>query len=396
MNRRLKSTRREFLQSGAMLIASASVLKAQAASQRVSTLAGTGVLGAAKEGDIASQTQLNNPFGLVIGPDGALYWAEFGSHRILRLDLSSKKVSVIAGNGTKGYSGDGGPAVMAQLNTPHEVRFDSKGNIFIAERDNHVVRFVDMKTHQISTAAGTNVAGFSGDGGPANKAQLNQPHSIALDRSDNVYICDIVNNRVRRIDAKTGAISTFAGTGARTPAPEEGALADTPLPGPRSIDVAPDGKMYLVLREGNKLFVIDTSSGRLRHLAGTVFQYLPRLSVGSRAEVRRVLGGDGEGCHDYLLLTVGCGRERMRRARARKVADVAPSARSSAGVTAVSISSTGNPPTWASGTGVTGRSRWCSRRPGGAPRVPVPARRGGRGGRRRSRRRPACLLPAGS
>jgi DNA-binding beta-propeller fold protein YncE len=158
---------------------------------------------------------------------------------------------------------------MAQLNTPHEVRFDSKGNIFIAERDNHVVRFVDMKTRVISTAAGTNVAGFSGDGGPANKAQLNQPHSIALDRSDNVYICDIVNNRIRRIDARTGMISTFAGTGARTPAPEEGGLADTSLPGPRSIDVAPDGQMYLVLREGNKLFVIDTASGRLKHLAGT-------------------------------------------------------------------------------------------------------------------------------
>ena len=176
---------------------------------------------------------------------------------------------MVAGTGTKGYAGDGGPATRAQMNTPHEVRFDSKGNIFIAERDNHVVRFVDMKTGTISTAAGTNVAGFSGDGGPANKAQLNQPHSIALDRADNVFICDIVNNRVRRIDAKTGTISTFAGTGARTPTPEEGALADTTVTGPRSIDVAPNGNMYLVLREGNKIFVIDPVAGRLKHLAGT-------------------------------------------------------------------------------------------------------------------------------
>jgi len=262
-------TRREFLQSSAMLIASASALQSQGAPQRISTIAGTGMAGTAAEGDIADRTQLNNPFGLVIGPDGALYWAEFGSHRILRLDLSSRKISVIAGTGTKGYSGDGGAATKAQLNTPHEVRFDSKGNIYIAERDNHVVRFVDMKTQMISTAAGTNVAGFSGDGGPANKAQLNQPHSIALDRSDNVFICDIVNNRVRRIDAKTGSISTFAGTGARTPTPEEGPLTDTSVTGPRSIDVAPDGKMYLVLREGNKIFVIDPVQGRLKHLAGT-------------------------------------------------------------------------------------------------------------------------------
>jgi len=155
------------------------------------------------------------------------------------------------------------------MNTPHEVRFDSKGNMFVAERDNHVVRFIDMSTKVISTAAGTNVAGFSGDGGPANKAQLNQPHSIALDKSDNVFICDIVNNRVRRIDPRTGMISTFAGNGARTPTPEEGALADTSVTGPRSIDIAPDGKMYLVLREGNKIFVIDPAQGRLRHIAGT-------------------------------------------------------------------------------------------------------------------------------
>jgi DNA-binding beta-propeller fold protein YncE len=269
MSRWRNPTRREFLQSGALLVTATSAFGGQGATPRIRTIAGTGMMGTAADGDLADRATLNNPFGLVIGPDGALYWAEYGSHRILRLDLTSMKIAVIAGTGTRGYSGDGGPAKNAQLNTPHEVRFDSKGNIYIAERDNHVVRFVDMKTLIISTAAGTNMAGFSGDGGPANKAQLNQPHSIALDRLDNVFICDIVNNRIRRIDPKTGTISTYAGTGARTPAPEEGGLADTSLPGPRSIDVALDGRMYLVLREGNKLFVIDPTSGKLKHLAGT-------------------------------------------------------------------------------------------------------------------------------
>jgi len=269
MSRWRNPTRRQFLQSGALLITATSAFGLQGTPQRIRTIAGTGMMGTAADGDLADRAMLNNPFGLVIGPDGALYWAEFGSHRILRLDRTSMKITVIAGTGARGYSGDGGQANKAQLNTPHEVRFDSKGNIYIAERDNHVVRFVDMKTRVISTAAGTNMAGFSGDGGPANKAQLNQPHSIALDRSDNVYICDIVNNRIRRIDPKTGIISTYAGTGARTPAPEEVGLADTSLPGPRSIDVAPDGRMYLVLREGNKLFVIDPAAGRLKHLAGT-------------------------------------------------------------------------------------------------------------------------------
>jgi len=269
MSRRRNPTRREFLQTSALLVSAATAYGWQGAPQRIRTIAGIGMMGMAADGASAETSPINNPFGLVIGPDGALYWAEFGSHRILRLDLASRRIFVVAGNGTRGYSGDGGPADKAQMNTPHEVRFDSKGNIYVAERDNHVVRHVDMKTRIISTAAGTNVAGFSGDEGPASKAQLNQPHSIALDRQDNVFICDIVNNRIRRIDPKSATISTYAGTGARTPAPEEGALADTSLPGPRSIDVAPDGKLYLVLREGNKLFVIDPSAGRLKHLAGT-------------------------------------------------------------------------------------------------------------------------------
>jgi sugar lactone lactonase YvrE len=269
MGRWSNPTRREFLEASALLVASAAAARGQGNPQRISTLAGTGMMGTAADGDVADRTQINNPFGLTIGPDGGLYWAEFGSHRILKLDLNTRKISVIAGTGMRGYSGDGGPATKAQMNTPHEVRFDSVGNIYVAERDNHVVRFIDVATKIISTAAGTNVAGFSGDGGPANKAQLNQPHSIALDKSDNVFICDIVNNRVRRIDPRTGVISTFAGTGARTPTPEEAPLADTSVTGPRSIDIAPDGKMYLVLREGNKIFVIDPAQGRLRHLAGT-------------------------------------------------------------------------------------------------------------------------------
>src|SRR6185369_10878566 len=126
-----------------------------------------------------------------------------------------------------------------------------------------------MKSGMISTAAGTGVSGFSGDGGPANQAQLAQPHSIALDKADNVYICDIVNNRVRKIDAKSGMISTFAGTGEAAATPDEASLDGTPTRGPRSIDSSPDGTMYLILREGNKVFMVDPSQRRLKRIAGT-------------------------------------------------------------------------------------------------------------------------------
>src|SRR5881394_1979628 len=202
-------TRREFIRLGAA--AMAAPLFPQT-TPRISTIVGTGMAGMAADGEAADRAAINNPFGLVIGPDGALYWADFGSNRVLRLDLRRKTVSVIAGTGMKGHSGDGGPAKAAQLSAPHEVRFDSKGNINIAERDSHVVRYIDMRSGLISTAAGTGVSGYSGDGGPADKAQLAQPHSIALDKADNVYICDIMNHRVRRIDARTRIITTFAGT----------------------------------------------------------------------------------------------------------------------------------------------------------------------------------------
>jgi len=246
----------------------APAFRSQATAARITTIAGTGLVGTAMDGASATSA-INNPFGLVIGPDGALYWADFGSNRVLRLDLDTKRITVIAGKGTKGHSGDGAPAKTAELSAPHEVRFDSKGNIFVAERDSHVVRYIDMQSGLISTAAGTGVSGYSGDGGPASQAQLAQPHSIALDRADNVYICDIMNNRVRRIDSKTGTITTFAGTGEASPTPDDAPLNGTPVRGPRSIDIAPDGTMYLILREGNKVFTVDPSKGRLKRIAGT-------------------------------------------------------------------------------------------------------------------------------
>jgi hypothetical protein len=260
-------SRRDFLKSGAALVAVPALR--QPALSRIRTIAGTGTAGAATDGASADTAPVNNPYGVVIGPDGALYWADFGSNRVLRLDLKNRRITVIAGNGTKGYSGDGELAPAAQLSAPHEVRFDSKGNILVAERDSHVVRHVDMKTRIITTVAGTGVAGYSGDGGPAKAAQLNQPHSIVLDGADNVLICDINNHRVRRIDARSGVISTFAGTGENAPSPDQGGMLTSPLAAPRSIEIAPDGTMYLILRAGNKVLALEPARGQMRRIAGT-------------------------------------------------------------------------------------------------------------------------------
>ncbi|MBZ5577218.1 MAG: hypothetical protein LAP40_11720 [Acidobacteriia bacterium] len=237
-------------------------LAAGAPFSTVTTLAGNGTPG-------YSDAQVNNPYGMTIGPDGALYFCEVDNHRIRRLDLRTHQLTLIAGNGQRGYRGDGGPAVDASLNAPHELLFDAKGDLYIAERDNHVIRKVDMKTGVISTVAGTGVAGFSGDGGPATKAQLRQPHSIVLDRDGSLLICDIGNHRIRRLHLDTGIIETYAGTGETKPTPDGAPVKGTPLTGPRTMALAANGDLYLALREGDVLYRLDARTQTWHRLAGT-------------------------------------------------------------------------------------------------------------------------------
>jgi streptogramin lyase len=211
---------------------------------------------------------VGQPFGVEIGPDGALYICEVQNHRVLRLDLKSRELTTVAGNGTKGYSGDDGPATKAQLNEPYEVRFDRGGNMLFVEMKNYVVRKVDRQTGKISTVAGTGEMGFGGDGGPAAKAQLNIPHSIALDKDDNIYIADIGNHRIRRVDAKTGIISTIAGNGEKKPPVHGRSAAGKPMIGPRALFID-GGTLWIALREGHSVWRVDLTSGLVSHVAGT-------------------------------------------------------------------------------------------------------------------------------
>jgi streptogramin lyase len=244
------------------LIGFAVVVAAQAAGARVSTLIGTGAGG-------YSDTQVNNPYGLVVGPDGALYFCDLDNQRIRRLDLTTRQLTTIAGSGDRGYRGDGGPAIAAALNMPHELRFDRRGDLYIAERDSHVVRKVDRATGIITTVAGTGIAGFSGDGGPGANAQLRQPHSIVFDRDGTLLICDIGNHRIRRLHLDTGVIETYAGTGEAAATSDGAPVRGTPLKGPRTMALARNGDLYLALREGNAIYRIDAASQTLHHVAGT-------------------------------------------------------------------------------------------------------------------------------
>jgi streptogramin lyase len=234
----------------------------------VETVAGTGEKGYSGDGGPAIRAQINNPYGLVIGPDRGLYFCDIDNHVIRRI-ADDGTITTIAGSGKAGYSGDGGAATDALLNQPYEIRFDGDGNIFFVEMPNHLVRKVDLESGLISTIAGTGKAGFSGDGGPAIHATFHRPHSIQFDTWGNLLICDIGNHRIRRVGKSNGMVETLSGTGETKATPEGAPLFQTPLNGPRALDVAPDGDLWLALREGNAVYRIDMKKGRFHHVAGS-------------------------------------------------------------------------------------------------------------------------------
>jgi len=236
----------------------------------IATAVGTGEKGFAGDGGPAQAALLNGPFDVAFDAAGNLYFSDTFNCRIRRVDARSGTISTIAGNGDKGYAGDGGPATAAALNEPYGIVLDRAGNIFVADRLNRRVRRIDAATGIITTTAGTGEAAYGGDGGPATQAGLAEPNGLAFDAAErHLYITDVADNRVRVIDLATGTIATFAGTGAAEHSGDGGKATAAGTFGARAVKVGADGTVYILERQGSSLRAVDPATGIITTIAGT-------------------------------------------------------------------------------------------------------------------------------
>jgi hypothetical protein len=239
-----------------------------AATGLISTVAGTGTAGFAGDGGPATAAQLNTPADVKLDGAGNFYIADSANHAIRYVNAATGTIYTVAGIGGKsGYTGDGGLATAARLSYPSAVAFDGDHTLYISDTGNNAIRKVDLTTGLIATAAGTGVAGFSGDGGPAIAGQLNSPWGIALASDGSLYIADLSNNRVRRVSA-AGVLSTVAGTGTRGYGGDGGPATAAKLNVPAGVAVDVAGNLY-VADSGNQL-VRKIVAGTISTMAGAL------------------------------------------------------------------------------------------------------------------------------
>src|SRR5947209_388511 len=236
----------------------------------ITTAVGTGEKGFAGDGGPATAALLNGPFDVAFDATGNLYFSDTFNHRIRRVDANTGVIVTVAGNGEAGYSGDGGPAIRAALNEPYGIVLDRAGNIFVADRLNRRVRRVDAASGVITTAAGTGEAAYGGDGGAAARAGLAEPNGLAFDAAErHLYITDVADNRVRVIDLASGTIATFAGTGAAEHSGDGGRAIAAGTFGARAVKVGRDGTVYILERQGSSLRAVDPKTRIITTIAGT-------------------------------------------------------------------------------------------------------------------------------
>ncbi|MEW6556281.1 MAG: carboxypeptidase regulatory-like domain-containing protein [Elusimicrobiota bacterium] len=231
----------------------------------INTVAGTGVSGFSGDGGAATSAQVAMPRGINMDTSGNIYIADTGNHCIRKVNTSGIISTVVNTSTQAGFSGDGGAATSAQLNFPSDVAVDSSGNLYIADSSNHRIRKVNT-SGIITTVAGTGTAGYSGDGGAATDAKLNQPMGVTIKGSD-LYIADTNNNRIRKVDS-SGIITTVAGTGVSGSSGDGGAATSAQISEVRSVTFDNAGNYYIVELTSSCVRKVNTS-GIISTVAGT-------------------------------------------------------------------------------------------------------------------------------
>ncbi len=239
------------------------IRKVSAFDGTIITVAGTlGLGGYSGDTGLASSARLNSPNGLAFDAAGDLYIADAGNHVVRMVAAGSGTILTVAGKGFPAYTGDGGAATSANLNSPWGITVSAAGELYIADQGNHVIRKVDA-TGLISTVVGTGIQGFNGDGGPASASQLDAPASVLLDVAGNLYIADSGNNRVRKVNAATGNINTVAGQGSGSFSGDGGPATNAGLYGPYSLTLDSQGSLFIADVFHNRIRKVTSNAATL-------------------------------------------------------------------------------------------------------------------------------------
>ena len=247
--------------AGNIIIADAGnnvVRKVSAANGNISTVAGKGpgYIGYDGDGGLATQSKIWNPYSVACDATGNIYFADAQNNAIRMVAFSTGKISTIAGLGpnSPGYTGDNGPAISARLREPQGVAIDGNGNIYISDTGNKVIR--KIADGVITTIAGTGVAGYTGDNGPATSATFVALKGLDLDGENNIYIADSGNNVIRRIDAVTGKITTVAGTGTAGYSGDGGIATAAQLSSPLGVVLDSQGNLYIADSQNSVIRIV--------------------------------------------------------------------------------------------------------------------------------------------
>jgi hypothetical protein len=237
----------------------------------ITTVAGNGIEGYSGDGGLATQASLDLPFHIAIDDHGNLLISDLLNNRIRKVAKATGIITTIAGTGVQGYNGDGNNALVTNLTIPMGIALDNHGDLIISDETGLRLRKLNMKTSIITTIAGSSNRGFGGDGGPATQATFNFIWNIAVDHQNNIYLGDESNYRMRKIDGKTGIITTFAGNGVLGNSGNGGLATNASFTQPVGIAVDNNGNTYISDEVLSQIYIVDNKTGIINLIAGQGF-----------------------------------------------------------------------------------------------------------------------------